>query len=53
MPSESHTPVTFSREEIAEIRVMLTIWDKPPICPKCEGDLSVEVPDVDELKGQV
>ncbi len=53
MPGHSHTPVTFSREEIAEIRVMLTTWDKPPICPRCEGNLAVEEPDVEELKGRV
>jgi len=53
MPDRSDTPVTFSREEIAEIRVMLTTWGKPPICPRCQGELSVEEPDVEELKGHV
>ena len=53
MPEDSQTPVTFSREEIAEIRVMLTTWDGPPVCPKCQGDLRVEEPDVEELKGRV
>jgi transposase-like protein len=53
MPDRSNTPVTFSREEIAEIRVMLTSWDKPPVCPRCEGELSVEEPEVEELKGHV
>ena len=53
MRTESQTPVTFSREEIAEIRVMLTMWDNPPVCPRCEGDLSVEEPDAEELKGHV
>ncbi len=47
------TPVTFSREEIAEIRVMLSTWDKPPICPKCKNEFRVEEPDADQLKGQV
>jgi len=47
------TPVTFSREEIAEIRVMLATWDKPPTCPRCEGDLRVEESDLGELKEQV
>ena len=53
MHSNPHTPVTFSREEIAEIRIMLTTWDKPPTCPRCECTLSVEEPDLDELKGKV
>jgi len=38
------TPVTFSREEIAEIRVMLSTWDKPPTCPRCEDELLVGEP---------
>ena len=53
MSDHSDTPVTFSREEIAEIRVMLTTWNKPPICPRCEGDLSVEESGLGELEGQV
>ena len=48
-----NTPVTFSREEIAEIRVMLATWDKPPICPKCKNELRVEEPDTEQLKGRV
>jgi hypothetical protein len=47
------TPVTFSREEIAEIRVMLSTWEKPPICPKCENELMVEQLEGEQLKGQV
>ena len=47
------TPVTFSREEIAKIRVMLTTWDKPPTCPRCENELIVEEPEIEQLKGQV
>jgi len=47
------TPVTFSHEEIAEIRVMLTTWDKPPTCPRCENELTVEEPEGEQLKGQV
>jgi len=53
MSDHSDTPVTFSREEIAEIRVMLSTWDKPPTCPRCENELRVEEPDIEELKGQV
>jgi transcription elongation factor Elf1 len=53
MSDHSDTPVTFSREEIAEIRVMLTTWDKPPTCPRCEGNLSVEESDLGKLRGQV
>jgi hypothetical protein len=53
MHEHSHTPVTFSREEIAQIRLMLTTPDKLPTCPRCEGNLSVEEPDVQELKGHV
>jgi hypothetical protein len=53
MSSNSHTPVTFSREEIAEIRVMFAEQDKPPTCPRCECTLSVETPDLEELKGKV
>jgi hypothetical protein len=47
------TPVTFSREEIAEIRVMLTTWNNPPSCPRCENELTVEEPEGEQLKGQV
>ena len=39
-----NTPVTFSREEIAEIRKMIEIWDKPPSCPRCEDELLVGEP---------
>jgi transcription elongation factor Elf1 len=46
------TPVTFSREEIAEICVMLTTWDKPPTCPRCENELTVQEPG-DEPVGQL
>lgn len=47
------TPVTFSREEIAEIRVMLSTWEKPPICPKCEIELTVEEVGEEQLKRQL
>jgi transposase-like protein len=47
------TPVTFSREEIAEIRVMLATWDKPLVCPRCENELRVEEPQVEQLKGRI
>ena len=47
------TPVTFSHEEIAEIRVMLATWDKPPACPSCENELKVQEPEDERLKGQV
>ena len=47
------TPVTFSREEIAEIRVMLATWDKPPTCPRCENGLRVEEPEIEQLRGQI
>jgi len=53
MPRHSHTPVTFSREEIAEIRLMLTTWDKPPSCPKCEIELTVEEMGEEQLKRQL
>ncbi len=53
MSRDHRTPVTFSREEIAEIRVMLSTWDKPPTCPRCEGNLSVEESDLGELEGQI
>ncbi len=53
MSDHSDTPVTFSREEIAEIRVMLATWNKPPTCPRCEGDLSVGESGLGELEGQV
>ncbi|UCD25169.1 MAG: hypothetical protein JSW51_04385 [Gemmatimonadota bacterium] len=53
MSGESHTPVTFSREEVGEIRVMLNNWDKPPVCPRCESQLRTEEPEVEELKGRV
>ena len=53
MSRDSRTPVTFSREEIAEIRVMLSTWEKPPICPKCENELTVEEPEGEHLKAQV
>ena len=42
MRIESNTPVTFSREERVDIREMLTTWDKPSVCPRCEGSLRVE-----------
>ena len=48
-----NTPVTFSREEIAEIRVMLAMWDKPPTCPRCENELTIQEPEGERLKGQV
>jgi hypothetical protein len=41
MRHESYTPVTFSGEEIAEIRVMLSTWEKPPVCSRCESELTV------------
>jgi transposase-like protein len=47
------TPVTFSREEIAEIRVMLATWDKPLTCPKCKNELTVEEPAGEQLTGQL
>jgi hypothetical protein len=50
MAEDSRTPVTFSRQAIAEIREMLATWDKPPICPKCKGELIVEEAHVEELK---
>jgi ribosomal protein S27AE len=53
MPDRSDTPVTFSREEIAEIREMLITRDNPPICPRCQGELTVEEPDVEALKEHV
>ena len=53
MSSDYSTPVMFSREEVAEIRVMLAEWDKPPTCPRCESTLRVETPDLDEFKGRV
>jgi transcription elongation factor Elf1 len=54
MSGDSHnTPVTFSRDEIAEIRVMLATWDKALTCPRCKNELRVEEPDADQLKGQI
>jgi transposase-like protein len=53
MSGDHRTPVTFSREEIEEIRMMLTTWDKPPTCPRCKNELRVEKPDMEQLKGQV
>ena len=53
MSDDSRTPVTFSREEIAEIRVMLATWEKPPVCPRCEKALTVQEPEDERLKGQV
>ncbi|UCG88218.1 MAG: hypothetical protein JSW71_06645 [Gemmatimonadota bacterium] len=53
MPEDSRTPVTFSRKEIAEIHKMLTTWDKPPVCPRCESSLRVEESGLGELKGHV
>ena len=47
-----NTPVTFSREEIAEIRVMLTTWEKPPICPRCENELLIGEPG-EQPEGQI
>jgi len=47
------TPVTFSREEIAAIRVMLATWEKLPVCPRCEKGLTVQEPEDERLKGQV
>jgi len=52
MSGESHTPITFSREEIAAIREMFRTG-KPAVCAKCGSDLKVEEPEVEELKGQV
>jgi len=48
-----NTPVTFSREEIAEIQKMIEIWDKPPSCPRCEDELLVGEPGGEQLKGQI
>ena len=48
-----NTPATFSRDEIAEIRVMLTTWDKPPTCPRCENELKTQELVGERLKGQV
>jgi len=42
MREESSTPVTFSREEMAEIREMLNTLDATPICPRCREGLVVE-----------
>jgi transcription elongation factor Elf1 len=53
MSPASITPVTFSREEIAKIREMLRTWEKPPVCPRCGGELVVEEPELEELKGRV
>jgi hypothetical protein len=44
MREESITPVTFSREEIAEIRVMLKTADKPASCPRCTEKLKIDGP---------
>ncbi len=48
-----NTPATFSRDEIAKIRVMLTTWDKPPTCPRCENELKAQELVGERLKGQV
>ena len=42
MREESSTPVTFSREEMAEIREMLNTLDATPMCPRCRDPLMVE-----------
>jgi len=42
MREESSTPVTFSREEMAEIREMLNTLDSTPICPRCREALMIE-----------
>ena len=42
MREESSTPVTFSRDEIAEIREMLHTSDSAPTCPRCKETLTVE-----------
>ncbi|UCG89514.1 MAG: hypothetical protein JSW71_23935 [Gemmatimonadota bacterium] len=53
MSEDFQTPVTFSREEIAEIRVMLSTWSTPTICPRCKGDLTVEQQEAEELRGRI
>ena len=42
LPEHPHTPVTFSREEMAEISAMLAKSGKPPTCPRCDGKLEVQ-----------
>lgn len=44
MPDDAKPPATFSHEEIKVIRHMLSTWDKPAVCPKCDSELSVSGP---------
>jgi tRNA(Ile2) C34 agmatinyltransferase TiaS len=39
------TPLTFSREEIREIRKMLRDWQENPVCPRCGRHLTVVGPE--------
>jgi hypothetical protein len=43
-PHDSITPVTFSREELREIRRMLLEWQENPVCPRCGRHLTVVEP---------
>ncbi len=44
MPDEARPPATFSHEEIKVIRHMLSTWDKPAVCPRCDRGLEVSGP---------
>ena len=44
MSENKDTPVMYAREEAAQIRDMLVGSEDPPVCPRCNEELSVTGP---------
>ena len=43
-PESRKTPITFSREETAQIRRLIVTPDARVACPRCDGDLEIGHP---------
>ena len=43
-PEGRKTPITFSREEAAQIRKLIVTPDARVACPRCDGDLEIGHP---------
>lgn len=44
MSDTKDTPVMFAREDTSRIREMLSQPERPPLCPRCDGELTVSGP---------